>query len=339
LISRSGAADLDALTFEQALAWHDPLWTSLHNRLHRPRRGWQGQYAGRAFTVAWEPGEATVEDGVEVWLTLGGALLKVTLPAQGMEVFGMPDGLLPDSPSGSLLLELALLELIIPLEHLIGQPIRVLDLEASRAVPSLLPLSVNLGVRLGDDLKLNVPIQLSEAATLDIADALDRHAPATLHDLGHLRLSISVDSAEAWLTLPELLSLLPGDVVMLDPWADSHVRLRLGTSLWCRARLEGTCLQLIEQQLAVISMKEHHMTEVDAGPSLDEVQLKLVCRLGSVELSLAQLRELGEGSLLQMTPSMQEGVELLINGRRVGLGQLVKIGDGLGVRILSFSTI
>jgi type III secretion protein Q len=35
---------------------------------------------------------------------------------------------------------------------------------------------------------------------------------------------------------------------------------------------------------------------------------------------------------------MQEGVDLMINGRRVGQGQLVQIGEGLGVRLLSFAT-
>ena len=83
------------------------------------------------------------------------------------------------------------------------------------------------------------------------------------------------------------------------------------------------------------------MSEQGTGPSLDssldELQLKLVCQVGSVELSLAQLRELGVGSVLALAPRMHEGVDLMINGRRVGQGQLVKIGDGLGVRLLSFA--
>jgi type III secretion protein Q len=33
-----------------------------------------------------------------------------------------------------------------------------------------------------------------------------------------------------------------------------------------------------------------------------------------------------------------DSVDLMVNGRRVGQGQLVKIGDGLGVRLLSFAT-
>ena len=343
MTSQAAAIGPGAPTFEQALPWHDPRWTALHNRLHRPRRTWHGQFAGQALSVDWNAGEPAVEAGTELWLTLGEALLKLTLPAQGLAALALPGNLALDSLPGSLLLEQALLALITPLEQLIGQPIRVLDRDASQAVASPLHLGISLGVQWGDDTRLSVRVHLTEAAAASMADALDQHAPATPQDLGHLPIPMSVDSGEAWLTLPELRSLLPGDVVMLDPWADGQVRLCLGTRLRARARLEGTRLQLLEQPLAVNSMKEHHMTEVGAGPSLeatlDELQLKLVCQAGSVELSLAQLRELGEGSLLQLTPSMQEGVELLINGRRVGLGQLVKIGDGLGVRLLSFATL
>jgi len=63
-----------------------------------------------------------------------------------------------------------------------------------------------------------------------------------------------------------------------------------------------------------------------------------VCQGGSLELTLAQLRELGAGSLLQLNTPTVDGVDLMVNGRRVGQGQLVKIGDGLGVRLLSFAT-
>ncbi|MHC8326700.1 type III secretion system cytoplasmic ring protein SctQ [Pseudomonas sp. LB1P83] len=343
MTSQAAAIGPDAPTFEQALAWHDPQWTALHNRLHRPRPTWHGQFGGQAISVDWSADETAVEEGTELWLTLGEALLKLTLPAQAVAALALPYNLTLDSLPGSLLLEQELLALIAPLEELIGQPIRVRDLDASQIAPSTLQLGIDLGVQWGDDTRLSVRIHLSEVAAAWMADALDQHAPATPQDLGHLPMPMSVDSGEAWLTLPELRSLLPGDVVMLNPWADSLVRLNLGTRLRARARLEGIRLQLLEQPFAVNSMKEHHMTEVDAEPNLDailnELQLKLVCQVGSVELSMAQLRELGNGSLLQLTPSMQEGVDLLINGLCVGQGQLVKIGDGLGVRLVRFSKL
>lgn len=85
------------------------------------------------------------------------------------------------------------------------------------------------------------------------------------------------------------------------------------------------------------------MTATADGQGLDstlnELPLKLVCQVGSVEMSLAQLRELGAGSLVPLTPQLHDGVDLMVNGRRIGQGQLVKIGDGLGVRLLSFAAV
>lgn len=329
----------DVAAFAESLPWYDPQWTALHNRLHRPRRSWTGQFLGRALSVHWGRAGSDVGSGVDLWLSLGETTLKLTLPADALLVLDLPANLTLDSLPGSLLLEQALLPLIIALEQLTGQPIRLLA--STRPVMSS-ALSFNFTVQSGEAAEWPVQLQMNEVGATLIADALERHAPATPADLGHLHLPMTVDSGEAWLSLAELRSLLPGDVVMLDPWPDNQVRLCMGKRLQVRAQLDGSRLQVVEQPMAMNSMKEHHMSEVGAGPSLetslDELQLKLVCQVGSVELSLAQLRELGPGSLLQLTPQMQEGVELLINGRRVGQGQLVQIGDGLGVRLLSFAT-
>ncbi|MFS2159594.1 type III secretion system cytoplasmic ring protein SctQ [Pseudomonas sp. Pseusp122] len=332
----------EAIVWPQiSLPWHDPQWTAPHNRLHQPRSDWHGQFAGQPLTVRWSGAETGA--GVELWLSLGQTLYALNLPDETLRVLDLPASVTPHSLAGSLLLEQALLPLILPLEHLFGLPLRVLDNPAPRVRG---PLAMHLTVQLGETAKWPVQVHMDEDGAEFLIAALDLYAPAVPHDLGHLPLPMSVESGEAWLTLAELRSLLPGDVVMLDPWPASQVRLRAMTGLQARAQIDGQRLQLLEQPFAVNSMKEHHMSEVGAarGPetsleaSLNELQLKLVCQVGSVEMTLAQLRELGAGSLLQLTPSMQDGVDLMINGRRVGQGQLVQIGDGLGVRLLSFAT-
>lgn len=329
----------DVTAFAQSLPWHDPQWTALHNRLHIPRRSWHGQFAGRPIAVHWNCGAPATVGDVEAWLTFGEAMLMLVLPAEALPVLELPTSLALDSLAGSLLLEQALLPLIAPLEQLSGQPIRVLD----RTFPCVsCALAISLRVQFADAAEWSVQLRMNADGAVLLADALARHAPATPRDLGHLHLPMTVDGGEAWLSLAELRSLLPGDVVMLDAWPQSQVRLCLGGGFQARAQREDSRVQLIEAPMAMNFLKEQHMSEVGAGPSLetslDELQLKLVCQVGSVELTLAQLRELGTGSLLQLTPQMQEGVELLINGRRVGQGQLVQIGDGLGVRVLSLAT-
>ncbi|MCS3466952.1 type III secretion protein Q [Pseudomonas sp. JUb42] len=336
------------MTSHEAIVWpqislprHERQWTALHNRLHQPRRDWHGQFAGQPLTVRWSG--VAADTAAELWMTLGQAMFALSLPDEALRVLGLPASVKPHSLAGSLLLEQALLPLILPIEQLFGLPLRVQDNPTPRVRG---PLAMHLGVQLGEAAEWPLQLHMDEDGADLLAAALDLYAPTVPHDLGHLPLPMTVDSGEAWLTLAELRSLLPGDVVMLDPWPASQVRLCAVTGLQARAQLDGQRLQLLEQPFAVNSMKEHHMTEVGAGrgletsleASLNELPLKLVCQVGSVEMTLAQLRELGTGSLLQLTPSMQEGVDLMINGRRVGQGQLVQVGEGLGVRLLSFAT-
>ncbi|RSC26952.1 YscQ/HrcQ family type III secretion apparatus protein [Pseudomonas putida] len=330
----------DALAFEHSLERLDPQWQALHQRLHRPRQPWQGQLGGAPLSVAWaSSGAAMDEPQLELWLSLGDSPVQLHVPARALDLLGLPEGLLLPSLPAALLLEQALLTLIAPLEHLFSQPIHVLDRALTQCV-ELAPLSLGLEVRLGDS-ALAVQLRCDAATWAEIAVLLEQHAAPMPHDLGGLALTLGVDGGEAWLSLVELRSLLPGDVVMLDPWPDDHLRLHLDDQWQARVQRDGKRLQLIEPPITALALKERHMSEQGTGPSLDssldELQLKLVCQVGSVELSLAQLRELGVGSVLELAPRMHEGVDLMINGRRVGQGQLVKIGDGLGVRLLSFA--
>ena len=66
---------------------------------------------------------------------------------------------------------------------------------------------------------------------------------------------------------------------------------------------------------------------------LNDLPLRLTCELGRLELTLGELRELGDGSILPLGKRPERAVDLVINGRRMGLGRLVMIGDDLGVQI------
>ena len=61
-------------------------------------------------------------------------------------------------------------------------------------------------------------------------------------------------------------------------------------------------------------------------------------KIGSLEMPLGQLRELGEGSVLTLPEGDAQRVELMVNGRCIGRGELVAIGDGLGVRLTRFAS-
>ena len=330
----------DAEAFVRGLEAVDPAELALQRDLQRPRQPWHGQLAEQPISVRWNaPGVPADGPQLALAVSLGDAPLQLNVPARALALLGLPEASAPLELADILLLEQALLSLIEPLEQVFEQPIRLRDRPVG-GLAGLAPTVWPLGVRLAGE-TLPVHLRTDAATWTQIAALLERHVAPQPNDLGGLRLPLTADAGEAWLTLAELRSLLPGDVVMLDAWPDRQVRLRLEDQWQARVQRDGLHLQLLEPPITELATKEPHMSEQGTGPSLDtrldELQLKLVCQVGSVELTLAQLRELGEGSVLQLTPSMQDGVDLLINGRRVGQGQLVKLGDGLGVRLLSFA--
>lgn len=319
----------------------DPQWLGLHNRLHRHREIWTGQWAGRDVRVQWGGGAMPAATTVELLLSLGDSAIQLQLPVSALGIFGA--GLNVQSLAGVMLLELALLPLIEPLEQLTGEPIRLIDRddpEYQALATQGFDLNLNLQAWL-DDSPLPVALQLTVAAAEKVAQWLEQHAIPARLSLGALILRLAVETGEAKLSIGELRSLNPGDVLMLDPWPATQMRLVLARQLQARATRHDTTLTLLEAPTGAHYLKELAMSETLDGPSLDssldELPLKLVCQAGSVELTLAQLRELGEGSLVQFADQRQDSVDLMVAGRRVGQGQLVRIGDGLGIRVLSIA--
>lgn len=68
---------------------------------------------------------------------------------------------------------------------------------------------------------------------------------------------------------------------------------------------------------------------------LDDLPVRLVFELGRVELSLGELQRLAPGALVPLGRPLEEPLDIMANGRRLGRGKLVQIGESLGVRIVS----
>lgn len=66
---------------------------------------------------------------------------------------------------------------------------------------------------------------------------------------------------------------------------------------------------------------------------LKEVNLKIDVVLGSVKLSLKQLLDLKEGELISLDKMAGEPVQLEINGRLIGYGEIVTVDDHYGIQL------
>nr|WP_312232215.1 type III secretion system cytoplasmic ring protein SctQ [Pseudomonas sp.] len=309
---------------------------ALLNRLLCRRQPWQGQIAGVQLEVAI--GGPPLQDAAYVvpgrlgtaalHLHLGAVLLERLLASLALQrdFQGLPPAL------QSVLLEKALLPWIEPLEAALGQP---LSLDAdSQPGDLMLNLQLNAdGAPLG-----TLTLELGHAAAQGVAALLERCLPVARHPLPTLQLGLHLQRGWQTLSLGELRSLRPGDVLMLDCPAAADGLLVLAGYRQARFKRQQSGLQLLEALQPINPTMENAMGQDADDGQLDDVPLTVVCQIGSLELPLGQLRELGEGSVLALPDADVQQVELLVNGRCVGRGELVAIGDGLGVRLTRFAS-
>ena len=55
--------------------------------------------------------------------------------------------------------------------------------------------------------------------------------------------------------------------------------------------------------------------------------------VGRLELSLGEIRRLAPGAVLPLMRPLDEALDIVANGRRIGSGTIVRIGDAVGVRV------
>jgi flagellar motor switch protein FliN len=100
----------------------------------------------------------------------------------------------------------------------------------------------------------------------------------------------------------------------------------------------------------VTEAKEETPAEENATPSQEEpivapeeskeitspenIPLSISVEVGSFQMSIKKLMELAPGNLLELGVRPENGVDLVFNGKCIARGELLRIGDTLGVRIL-----
>ena len=71
---------------------------------------------------------------------------------------------------------------------------------------------------------------------------------------------------------------------------------------------------------------------------IQELKVKLSVSVGAAEISVAELFALKEYSLLKLDANTNDPVEIYLDSKLVGRGELVVVDDNFGVRIVEFGT-
>jgi type III secretion protein Q len=203
------------------------------------------------------------------------------------------------------------------------------------------------------------------AASTDSTDSTDSSAssdrtPETAFDLtvpGSLILGVKR------LPVDTLHALEPGDVLLraafpsLDATllgassapSSPHARPR-AVAAWGTPGLTRVCAAVELDGQSLVIVKEPNMSEeldpasADAGLAIDdpadpirigELELPVQFEIDTVALPLAQLSALGPGYVLELpVPVADAQLRLVAHGQTIGYGELVTVGEHLGIRII-----
>jgi type III secretion protein Q len=157
---------------------------------------------------------------------------------------------------------------------------------------------------------------------------------ATLHPWGALALRARLRLAVRHWRPAFIESLRRGDVVLLPP-APVRGKVIVGTGVTMQADVE---MSLEPEQVEAAGGYEVMPDELPAieGPtaSVQDLQLPVAFEIDTARISLAELAGMQAGYVIELDVALaQAAVRLVCQAQVIGQGQLVAVGERLGVRI------
>jgi flagellar motor switch protein FliN/FliY len=163
-------------------------------------------------------------------------------------------------------------------------------------------------------------------------------------------LTLGVKVGSSLLQTHEWQNLKPGDFVLLDRGGydprkhQGEAYLTLGASPLFQVKIKQNKVQLIdyasvhEDPMAENNTEATSVSEAtESNVSLKDVPINLTIELSRIRMTLEKLMQLAPGNLLELPIQPEQAVKLTVNGQQVGQGELIHLGENLGVRILSLN--
>ncbi|MBY3517257.1 type III secretion system cytoplasmic ring protein SctQ [Rhizobium laguerreae] len=320
------------------------------NGIATPRTAFQSRVGDvplsvRMERVVWEWEPSTVPMFDCIW-RVGEETIVLSLCRRLAEalISTVQSGLaLPCEPTGSLILELALEPLIARLESQTQRNVQFLRAgDATTSAPYLEfdiacgPVSGKVRLFLFSPLDGRVPSVFR--ALGELLGQLQRQ-PCALFSKLPITVAAEIGSLSASVAL--LRNARAGDALLPDllPFCRGQLILSAGR-LWAAADIAGDHLILRRPFCSrPCPLENAHMTtqpELQQAPAeadLDDVEITLVFECGRWSMPLGELRSAGEGHVFELGRPIEGPIDILANGQLIGRGDIVSIGDRLGIRL------
>lgn len=156
-----------------------------------------------------------------------------------------------------------------------------------------------------------------------------------------LPLRLKVEVGEVKLSLRELFSVEPGDIIVPDlyhPSRNNTVIIRIENGPALRGTMNRNNIS-VQEYLMSTELDERKVSTAPGSATgktdLKNLEVPLRLELETLTLSVEQLESIQPGYVLETAKSLDAPIELSVNGKTIGTGELVDIGGKAGVRVLT----
>ncbi len=169
-------------------------------------------------------------------------------------------------------------------------------------------------------------------------------------DVQSKEIELCIQAGSSQISEQEWSEVMPGDFVALDhvsydPTEEKgSVTFLLGETPVLRGRIKPEGIKVLddaafyEETAPVLEEEPMELTEEEPAPlpleTVAEKAMPLAVEVARMRMTLGRLLETKPGDILDMLLRPQQGVDLTSHGKRIGQGELYKLGDTLGVRVL-----
>ena len=266
-------------------------------------------------------------------------------------------------------------KLQVRLDNILSSKKTMLSLVASETQMVLMHLSVSVGGHTGAFRFFIPATVLSKlkppADALVRAYRVQQNVIRAKSHLALPPLFLRAEIGHAEISLAQLRGLRPGDTVILDALslrpefradgsaadfrADGRAELRVGTGfsghLDCQLRFDGRGYEAEVEKIVLGALLKNvddgfstrgerkgetmDPNQLTAAPLLADVPLRLVVELARIPVTLEEFVEMKAGHVIALGRLASEPLNLVINGKTVGQGDLVEFDGQLGIRLIS----
>ncbi len=286
---------------------------------------------------------------VEIAFTVGGEVgyLRTVMPLlqrllARAQVHLRPEEL--DAEMAAMVVETVLADRIEDIEAKLGAEVNLLHVAKSEPRSSMAALGFEVGSDL-DGVKFPGAIFGSAALLSNLAKLWELQS-ASRPDWNSLTFTLASRVAYTDITQSAVRELRVGDAMLFDRIAvPGGTAVIVAEALHATANFDEHGLLYLAQTLGAteqFALGEFIMSDEDDAEraipaiqdvSVDDLPVRLVFEIGRADITLDELRSLSVGAPLPLERAANSAVHIFANGRRIGAGEMVMIGDQLGVRV------